>query len=209
MSMLSVGSLLKQTREKKKLSLKEAEKHIKVRQKYITSIESDNWDIFSSKIYIEGILKNYARYLELDERKVIAFFRREYEKKEDIRFKRRVHEGELSSDSRKTMRSMIAVIGFFVFVYVVFQFYLYLKPPSIQVTIPQTVVTKNTDRIKVSGSTEKESVLTINGERVYLNKNGGFEYVVPLQTKQNKIIFEVVGANEKKTVLERIVTRKE
>lgn len=209
MSMLSVGLLLKQTREKKKLSLKEAEKHIKVRQKYITSIESDNWDIFTSKIYIEGILKNYARYLELDERKVIAFFRREYEKKEDIRFKRRVHEGELSSDSRKTMRSMIAVIGFFVFVYVVFQFYLYLKPPSIQVTIPQTVVTKNTDRIKVSGSTEKESVLTINGERVYLNKNGGFEYVVPLQTQQNKIIFEVVGANGKKTVLERIVTRKE
>lgn len=209
MTMLSVGLLLKQTREKKKLTLKDAEKHIKVRQKYITFIESDNWDIFTSKIYIEGILKNYARYLELDERKVIAFFRREYEKKEDIRFKRRVHEGELSSDSRKTMRSVIAVIGFFVFVYVVFQFYLYLKPPSIQVTIPQTVVTKNTDRIKVSGSTEKESVLTINGERVYLNKNGGFEYVIPLQTKQNKIIFEVVGANGKKTVLERIVTRKE
>lgn len=209
MSMLSVGILLKQTREKKKYSLKDAEKHIKVRQKYIAAVESDSWDYFTSKIYIEGILKNYARYLGLDEKKVLAFFRREYEKKEDVRFKRKVHEREFSPDGKKTLRTVFIGIGVLCTFYVVFQFYLYLRPPYLSVFVPQYTVTKNTDRILVSGSTEKESVLTINGERVYLNKDGGFEYTVPLNRAKNIIVFEVIGANGKKTINEQVIIRKE
>ncbi len=207
--MLSVGTLLKQTRENKKYTLKDAEKHIKVRHKYIVAIESDNWDFFTSKIYIEGILKNYARYLGLDEKKVIAFFRREYEKNEELRFKRRVHEDEFAPDSKRTARSLFFGIGFLITLYVVFQFYLYLKPPSLSVVIPQEEVTKNVDRIQISGSTEKESVLTINGERVYLNKDGGFAYTVPIKQRKNKIVFEVTGANGKKTQLEKVVMKKQ
>lgn len=207
--MMSVGELLKQARIKKKYSLKDVEKNIRVRQKYLIAIESDSWELFTSKIYIEGILRNYARYLDLDNRKVLAFFRREFEKKEDIRFKRKVHEHEFSPDTKKTLKSIFIVVGFIVALYVSFQFYLFLKPPYLSVFIPNYTVTKNVDRIKVSGSTEKESVLTINGERVYLNRDGGFEYTVPLKSLKNKIVFEVVGANGKKTTNEQIVTRKE
>jgi cytoskeletal protein RodZ len=207
--MLSVGILLKQTREKLKYSLKDAEKHIKIRQKYIAALEQDSWELFTSKIYIEGVLKNYARFLQLDEAKVIAFFRREYEKKEEIRFKRRVHEKYLSPDSKKTLRSLFIGMGILIGLYVAFQFYLYLKPPHLRIQIPQTVVTKNIDRMTITGDTEKEAVLTINSERVYLDKDGRFEYILPLKRTKNVVNFDVVGANGKKTSETRTIMKKE
>lgn len=206
--MLSVGSLLKQSRETKKYSLKDAEKQVKIRQKYIMALENDAWDIFTSKIYIEGILKNYSRFLELDEKKILAFFRREYEKKEEIKFKRRVQSRYLSPDSRKTITTIFVCVGCILLAYVIFQFYLYLKPPHIEIVIPQETVTHNIDRMTIKGQTEKEALLTVNGERVYLDKEGGFEYILPLKKEKNLVHFEVVGANGKKTTADRVITRK-
>ena len=88
--MLSVGSILKNEREKKGLLLSDIEKKIKIREKYLKAIEDENWNYFSSKIYITGILKNYSRVLNLDHKKVLAFFRRDYEKKEEVKFKKKL-----------------------------------------------------------------------------------------------------------------------
>ncbi|PIV70621.1 hypothetical protein COW57_04315, partial [Candidatus Roizmanbacteria bacterium CG17_big_fil_post_rev_8_21_14_2_50_39_7] len=41
--MLSVGKLLKEAREKKKVSLREVEKQIKVREQFISALEEDKW----------------------------------------------------------------------------------------------------------------------------------------------------------------------
>ena len=105
--MISVGEILKKQRLKKKLTLEQAEKDLRIRKKYLEKIENNNWD-FASKIYIMGILKNYARYLELDENKILAFFRREYSKVEEVEFKKRISLTLLSSDTNK----LIKIISF-------------------------------------------------------------------------------------------------
>ena len=81
--MLSVGEILKKQRKKKGLTLLEVEKKIKVRLKFLKAIEDNNWS-FSSKVYISGIIKNYAQFLDLDKDKVLAFFRRDYEKNDEM-----------------------------------------------------------------------------------------------------------------------------
>lgn len=201
--MLSVGKLLREARERKKLSLRDVEKRIKVREQFLHALEEDKWNTFTSRIYVIGILKNYARFLELDERKILAFFRREYERIEEIKFKEKVSSSYLSSDSKKT------IIAGFIFAFVLligyfsYQLFQFLKPPTIQITSPHTTTFKRERTIKIIGKTDKEAVITIMGERIYQNKEGVFEYIMPLKEKVNPLSIEVVGANGKKTVLEK------
>lgn len=202
--MLSVGKLLRDARERKKISLREVEKQIKVREQFIQALEDDKWYVFTSRIYVTGILKNYSRFLGLDERKILAFFRREYERSEELRFKEKVSTSYLSSDSKKTlfagfMFACILLIGYFSY-----QLFQYLKPPAVQIISPTNSIFKRELTVKIMGKTEKEAVITIMGERIYQNKEGLFEYVMPLKQKENKLSIEVIGANGKKTVIERI-----
>jgi len=201
--MLSVGKLLKDAREKKNLSLHDVEKRIKVREQFVQALEEDKWGSFTSRIYIIGLLKNYARFLELDERKILAFFRREYERIEEIKFKEKVSNSYLSSDSKKTI-----VIGFiFIFILLVgyfsYQLFQYLKPPFVQIISPLNDTFKRESTIKIVGKTEKESEITIMGERIYQNREGVFEYIMPLRQNENILSIEVVGANGKKTIIEK------
>lgn len=205
--MLSVGSLLKNKREQKKISLIDVERRIKVRAKFIAALERDEWDVFSSKIYIAGILKSYSQFLGLDHRKVLAFFRREYEQKEEVRFKEKVSKRYLSSDSQKAMRWVFLSIFFLFILYFTFQLFQYLKPPDINIIAPTSTLFRRDEVVKIIGKTEKEATITISGERVYQNKEGVFEFMFPLHSGDNKLSIEVIGANGKKTVMERVFKR--
>lgn len=202
--MLSVGSLLKDARERKKLTLRDVEKRIKVREQFIKAIEEDRWTSFTSRIYITGLLKNYARFLELDERKILAFFRREYERNEEIKFKERVSTSYLSSDSKKSIIVGFVFICILLVSYFSYQLYQFLKPPSIYLISPTQSSFKRDKTIKIVGKTDKEAVITIMNERIYQNKEGIFEYVLPLKERETKLSIDVVGANGKKTVLDKV-----
>lgn len=201
--MISVGALLKNAREKKKLTLRDVEKRIKVREQFLIALEHDKWETFTSRIYITGILNNYARFLGLDERKVLAFFRREYERIEEIKFKERVSSSYLSSDSKKTIIGGLILICILLLGYFSYQMYQYLKPPTVTILSPKESTFKRQPTVKVVGKTENEAVITIMGERVYQNKDGIFEYIFPLKNKTNTLLIEVVGANGKKASLHR------
>lgn len=199
--MLSVGELLQKQRIRKGYDLMQIEKQIKVRVQFLEAVENNNWNIFSSKIYIIGIIKNYARFLGLEEKKVVAFFRREYEQKDDIHFKKRVSSHYLISDTKKIMRIGLVVICLFFVAYFGFQLFTYLAPPQLILMEPKVSTFKHMDKIKVVGKTEKEASIHIFGERIYQNKAGIFEYNFPLKQEKNILTIEVVGANGKKTTL--------
>jgi len=202
--MLSVGKLLKEAREKKKVSLREVEKQIKVREQFIRALEEDKWYTFTSRIYVTGILKNYARFLGLDERKILAFFRREYERSEEIKFKEKISTSYLSSDSKKTLLAGFIFICIVLVGYFTYQLFQYLKPPEVHIVSPTNTIFKRELTVKVIGKTEKEAVITIMGERIYQNEKGIFEYNMLLKKKENPLLIEVIGANGKKTVLKKI-----
>lgn len=201
--MLSVGGILQKQRINKGLTLHQIEKYTRIRERFLKAIEENDWNFFTSKIYITGIIKNYSRFLDLDEDKMLAFFRREYEKKEVIKFKRKVSSRFLISDSKKYIT--IFLIGIFVFfiAYFALQLRQYISPPEVVLISPTVSIFKRTDKIRIIGRTEKESTITLFGDRVYQNKEGLFEFDFPLSTKRNELILEVVGANGKKTIFKK------
>ena len=206
--MLSVGTILKKEREKKGLLLIDIEKQIKVREKYLKAIEDENWSYFSSKIYITGILKNYSRILNLDHKKVLAFFRRDYERKEEVKFKKKVTSAYLTSGTKKFLKLSLIILTLFFILYFIFQLKIYFSPPAFTLISPTKINFSVEKNVKITGKTEKDTSVTISGERIYQNKEGVFNYELSLNEGENKITINLVGANGKKATFEKTFFKK-
>jgi len=72
---LTIGQILKQSREEQKLSLDEITVLTRIRLKYLTAIEADNFDVLPSSVQQKGFVRAYARALALDPSPLIAQLR--------------------------------------------------------------------------------------------------------------------------------------
>lgn len=69
-----IGEKLEEARKRKGISIREAADATKIRGEYLMSMENNSMDINLPTIYIRGFLKNYARFLNLDENKILTDF---------------------------------------------------------------------------------------------------------------------------------------
>lgn len=200
--MLTVGELFKSQREAKGLTLRAAAAATKIRINSLTAVEAGDWQTFPSKTYAVGVIKAYGRFLGINQEKLQAVFRREYEKQEEAQFgagfkKRYAPPG----------RGLFQILVFFlvlIFIsYFAYQLVLYFTPPSITIISPQTTVFRREDKITLVGKTAGESIIMVNGERVYQKKDNTFSATIPLAAQENKVVIEVTGGNGKKTVLKK------
>lgn len=206
--MLTVGEIIQKQRLIQGFELHEIEKKTKVREKYLRAIEENDWAFFSSKVYIIGILKNYSRLLGLDEKKILAIFRRDYEKKDEVKFKSRVSDKYLTPETRQVIKRLLYVLVLFFVFYFGYQLKLYFSPPKITIISPKEVNYFREDRIRIVGKTERDAAIIIGGDRIYQDQEGRFEYIFPLRDGKNKLIIELTGANGKKSVVEKIFIRR-
>jgi len=68
--MNDIGNFLRERREAKGISLTEVEKDLKIRKKYLQTLEEGNIDIIPGKTYLIGYLRNYCKYLGIDEENI-------------------------------------------------------------------------------------------------------------------------------------------
>ena len=207
--MLSVGEILKKDRIRLQISLEQVEKDTRIRLKFIEAIENNQWKTFSSHIYITGIIKTYSNYLHLNSDKVLAFFRREYEKKDDIRFKRRISSRYLTPQTKQVVKIITLILVMAIVGYFILQIRNYLLPPKVLIITPTQDIFFREDKIKILGKTEKEALIMVHGERVYPNLEGEFEFQYPLKLGNNEVKIEVTGANGKKTIVTKSYIKKQ
>ena len=70
--MATLGQKLEEARNRKGISIREAEESTKIRGHFLASFEQDNFDLNLPPVYLSGFLKNYARFLGLDTEAVLA-----------------------------------------------------------------------------------------------------------------------------------------
>lgn len=68
--MKDIGNFLRERREDSGISLIEVEKDLKIRKKYLQALEEGNINIIPGKTYIIGYLRNYSKYLGIDEENI-------------------------------------------------------------------------------------------------------------------------------------------
>jgi cytoskeletal protein RodZ len=207
--MLTVGDILKEERLKRNLTFEQIEKITKIRKKNLEAIEEGNWKLFSSKTYIVGIINTYSRYLGLDANKLNAFFRREYERNEDLKFKAGVDTNKVTPQKKKNFKIIVVTVSLIFLIYFGYQIKVYLTPPKVQMLQPTQKTYTIEDKIKLVGLTEKEAIVFVNGDRVYLDENNKFSTYIPLTQPKNDVTIEVTGANGKKTTLKEEYFKKQ
>lgn len=68
--MKDIGNFLRERREARGISLIEAEKDSKIRKKYLQALEEGNIDAIPGKTYLIGYLRNYSKYLGIDDENI-------------------------------------------------------------------------------------------------------------------------------------------
>ncbi|ACL69638.1 helix-turn-helix domain-containing protein [Halothermothrix orenii] len=63
---MSIGSKLKEARNKSGLSLEEISKKTKIRVRYLKALENDNYDIIPGEVYVKAFLKGYSNQVGLN-----------------------------------------------------------------------------------------------------------------------------------------------
>ena len=61
-----LGTLLREAREAKGVTLADVQEATRINSRYIEALEEGQYDILPSEVHVRGYLRNYARYLGLD-----------------------------------------------------------------------------------------------------------------------------------------------
>ncbi|MBN1222631.1 MAG: helix-turn-helix domain-containing protein [Candidatus Aminicenantes bacterium] len=69
--MIAIGQDLKRERELRGISLKEIADSTKINIRFLQALEDDRLDILPEKFFVRGIIREYAKYLGLDENDVL------------------------------------------------------------------------------------------------------------------------------------------
>ncbi len=204
--MITVGSLLKKRRLEKGVDLDEIEKELRIRKKYLQAVEKNDWGKFVSRVYAEGIVKSYAKFLGIPKEKILPYFRRDFEKYEGVKFRKKIEVEKLSYP--KAMRLILILSFLFLSLFFSWQIYLYLKPPKLTVLSPSNTDVKTRKKsFLIKGKVERDVEVKINGETILPNKDGYFERKVSLFKGRNIFVIEAKGPNGRKTK-KRIVIEK-
>lgn len=75
--MTQLGSLLKEAREQKGLTLEEIEEATRIRRKYLEAFEAGDYAELPPAIFARGLLRSYARYLDVDPQEALTLHSQE------------------------------------------------------------------------------------------------------------------------------------
>ncbi|MDR2157696.1 MAG: helix-turn-helix domain-containing protein [Holosporaceae bacterium] len=75
--MVDLFAKLKKNREDKGLSLSEASAVLRISENYLNAIENKDYSKLPEIVYSIGFIRNYAAYLDIDPRDLIAQFKKE------------------------------------------------------------------------------------------------------------------------------------
>ena len=71
----SVGTLLREARLAKHLSLADAEKATSIRARYLEAIEKDEYEKTPGEVFLKGMLRNYGNFLGLDGLELVHMYK--------------------------------------------------------------------------------------------------------------------------------------
>lgn len=64
--MFAIGDSLREARTRRGLSAADVQKGIRIRERYLTALEEEKWELLPGDAYTKGFLRTYAEFLGLD-----------------------------------------------------------------------------------------------------------------------------------------------
>lgn len=189
--MKTVGEILQENRNKRNLTLEEVEKATRIRKRILVSLEKSDWASLPSPTFVKGLIKNYGKFLDLDEKELLAFYRREYDERRDQKkmFSRKQTNG--SSWFRLTPQTVtagvISTVVLLIVGYLFIQYQSFTGAPLLEIQEPKNNIKVNKLEVNLVGKTWEDAILKVNGEKVSVSPGGTFSLPVNLNKGLNTI----------------------
>lgn len=207
--MIRVGLRLKEERVRRKLSLEEVAKAIKIRLSFLSAIEKGDYQKLPSSAYAQGFVRNYASFLGLPEKEILALFRREFDEE---KFFKVLPEGLYKKDDFPIKRikfQQTVLVGFFIFLallsYILFQYRYAIINPPLSLDSPKENSVVFSKSVTVTGKTDSNASLFVNNSSVSLDRDGNFKKELDLFPGKTTIKIKAVNRFGKQTGIERHV----
>lgn len=206
--MIRVGQRLKETRIAKGLSLEDVEQATKIRASFLSAIEKGDYQKLPSSSYAAGFVQNYATFLGLPKREIMALFRREFDEKNIYRVLPEgfIKKREFSRRSIKIHQAVLFVIAGLLLLggFLLYQYRGAFFSPSLHVEEPKEEIVTSSD-VVVSGKASLNSTITVNNVPVTLREDGTFTKRVSIFPGKNSIVIRAVNNFGKETVVKKQV----
>jgi len=205
-----VGEMLKEEREKYRLTLDEVAKRTRIRAEYIQALEESRFQDLPASPFVKGYIKTYAKLLGLTYQPLIALLRRDYKESAKGALIPREFFAPVMQDrlrwSPVTFIALAAVCVFMtLFGYVGIQWYTLNKPPELTITTP-TEKAVVASKVIVSGKTHPEATVLVNLQPVSLQQSGTFETEVFIPREGvSTITIEAADRRGRTTIEQRTV----
>lgn len=175
----TVGQMLREEREKYRLSLEEVSQTTRIRLEYLQALEENNFQELPAATFVKGYIKTYSRLFNLEYQPLIALLRRDY--KESAKgelvpreFLAPVIRERFTWSPITLIAGLVASVFLTLLVYVGFQWYSLNRPPELLVTSPEDEAVVSA-RVIVKGRTHPEATVLVNVQPVSLQPDGSFE----------------------------------
>jgi len=204
--MRTVGEILSEARNKKGLSLKDVEERTRIRKRVLIVLEKGDYANLPPT-YIKGLLKNYASFLGVDEERVLAFFRREYDEKKAVTYHKPI---KLTGFKFRFTPAIIttfffAAVTLGIIGYLFVQYRSFTAAPKLEIQEPANNLRVSTLEVNVIGQTWSDATLKINGEDVQISAGGAFSVAVGLKEGINTLTITASNRFGKVTTVTRTV----
>lgn len=208
--MRTVGQALKEAREAKFYTVDEVEKATKIRKELLLALESDDYAKLPPPTFVQGFIKNYAKFLGLDSSQLLAVFRRGFsDKKHQPRvldaFINPVGKPRFKLTPARVLGGVVALVVITFFVYLWFQYRQFVGAPELTLTSPVDQLTTDIPTVVVEGKTEADNKITVNNQEVKVGLDGNFKEEINLSGAVNKLDISAVSRFGQKTQIERTV----
>lgn len=206
-----LAKLLKESRQNKNLSLEKLSDLTKIQIYHLEALESGQFEKLPPMIYRDGILKRLAKFLEIDENKILEFCSKEKFSinnyaANNIVVPKKIFYFILTPKKLTLFLGSLFLIS--VSFYLWYQFNFLVGPPTLVIDPKEDIVT-GSDSITINGRTDNRVDLTINGESVYVASNGSFSKNVQLTDGLNAVEIKAVNNFGKVNKIIRNILRKQ
>lgn len=190
----TLGEKLKAIRRCANLTLSELAASTKIRKTFLKAFETGDYAKLPDSIYARNYLKKYVRALGGN----TDYFLEQFEKEcgtcdftKNARLPRaRTRTWQFIVASRFVQVFVICALAIAVTLYLGYELRAIISAPELTVFEPQDGYTTQDALIKVTGVTETEGRVKVNGADVLLSQNGRFETEVALERGLNVITIE-------------------
>ncbi len=209
----TLGEILTAARKQHHFNLKTVAHKLGIREEYLKYLEEGNYQNLPGEIYTKNFLKSYLKFLSLDIEKCLQIYQREKEmhqkigqsQKEQPRLVERISRRQLVMTPKIFRWGLIVLIIIICLIYLGWEVKKIVTPPFLIIDQPVNNLVTTEYSVAVSGLTEEEAKLTINGQEVLADKTGRFSKKIDLQEGVNVVNISAVKKYSQPNVVYRQV----